>query len=85
MAEEQKEKKSFPMNLIGSNGPEIKEDILDRPIIIGKGPKAAMVINWNRGTRQIFDKGNPPRQGRRYCLKCIRYDGKKGFFVWEKF
>ena len=85
MEEKPKEKKSFPMNLMGSNEIEIKEDIIDRPVRVGKGPKAAMVLEYNRGTREIFDNGNHPRQGRRYCLKCIRYDGKRGYFCWERF
>jgi len=85
MTEEVKEKKSFPMNLIGGEEPEIKGDVMDRPIRVGKGPKSVYVFEFNRSTREVFDKGNHPRQGRRYCLKCIRYDGKKGFFVWERF
>lgn len=59
---------------------EIEEDIIDRPVVVGKGPKAYTIMEWNRQTREMFDKGKIPKQGRRFCLKCVRFDGKRAYF-----
>ncbi len=59
---------------------EIREDIIDRALKIKKGPPAFIVLKWNGSTRQFFDKGNKPRQGRKYVLKCTRNDGKHSYF-----
>ena len=48
-----------------------------------KGPKSLLVIEWNRQTRELFNKGIKPRKDRRYCLKCTRSDGKRAYFILD--
>lgn len=78
------DEKKFPLNMINTITPALEQDVLKKPIKVGQGPEAFLVVEWNRNMSKIFDKGNPPRQGRRYCLKCIRYDGRKGYFGLER-
>ena len=60
---------------------EIKEDVIDRPIKDGRGPPCFWKLEFNRQTRQLFDGGKKPRQGNCYVWKCIRFDGKRAYFV----
>ena len=62
---------------------EIKEDLIDRAVKMKKGPPSYTVIEWNRQTREIFDKGKKPKQGRRYVFRCTRFDGKHAYFTLE--
>ena len=63
----------------------IKPDIIDKALKVGTGPDAYIVLEWNRQTRTFFDRGNKPREGARYCLKCKRFNGKLAYFAIERF
>lgn len=62
---------------------EIGDKVITKVIKEAKGPPALMVIEWNRQTRELFRKGHVPKQGRRYCWKCIRHDGKRMYFILD--
>lgn len=64
--------------------PKIREDIVDSSVRSAHGPKAYMILEWNRSTKECFDKGRKPRQGRRYAFKCERFDGSRAYFVLEQ-
>ena len=70
-------------DLMAKQKPELKEDIVDRPLLDGKHVPSYMILEWNRGTKKFFDKGKHPRKGRRYCFKCIGFDGVRGYFALE--
>jgi len=61
-----------------------EEKVTKKPIRFKKGPEAHVVMEWNRANMSAFDRGRKPRQGNRYCLKCIRMDGKHAYFSWER-
>lgn len=73
------------------NEPEIEQETIDdtkeidKPLKDGKGPKSLFIVEWNRQTREMFRKGSVPKQGRRYCLKCARFDGRRAYFILEPF
>jgi hypothetical protein len=73
--EEKKENEQVPLNKL--------EELLGKIVRVGHGPKANFVLEWNRQTMGLFDRGNKPKIGNKYCFKCVRFDGKHGYFVLE--
>ena len=64
---------------------EIKtEQVIDRAEHDGRGPDCMFILEWNSSTSKSFDRGRAPKQGRKYILKCLRYDGKRGYFGLEQ-
>lgn len=69
--------------------PEIEQETIDdtkeikKPLKDGRGPKSLFIVEWNRQTREMFRKGSVPKQGRRYTLKCARFDGKNAYFILD--
>jgi len=72
---------------------EIKQEVIDKPVeeavskpekgVMG-GPDAYFIVEWNRQTMKMFNKYRKPKQGRRYCLKCVRNDGRRIYFVLDQ-
>jgi len=71
-------------NEIMPAGQQIKPEPFNRPINDNKGPPSIMVITWNHSMQQVFDKGRKPKAGRRYALKCERFDGLRAYFTLEQ-
>jgi hypothetical protein len=57
------------------------EDIVKKPVHDGMGPDCFFIVEWNRDTQKMFDKGKRPRGGLRYVLECDHFDGKRAYFV----
>lgn len=57
---------------------------MGKPEKDGRGPECFFIIEMNRQTKKIFDKGNNPHQGARYVFKCLRFDGKKCYLGLEQ-
>jgi len=67
---------------IGVLEPKTEQEVRKKAIKATSGsPLCYEVIEWNRSTRNMFYRGQKPKQGRRYCLQCMRFDGKRAYFI----
>ena len=77
-----------------ANEPEVKkEKEAPNPISLssifgGKvkartGEPSCFIMQWNSSTRQTFDRGNKPKLGNKYVLKCVGFNGVEARFVIE--
>ena len=58
-------------------------DILKGKINKGHGADACFIMEWNSKTRPVFDRGNKPKLGNKYVLKCVGFNGSECRFVIE--
>jgi hypothetical protein len=62
----------------------IESDLVIKKGVDSVGPPSFMIVEWNRQTQKIFRKGNLPRRGKRYVLRCEGFDGKRAYFILDE-
>ncbi len=70
---------------------EVEQEVMDKPSeeVIQDHERdknkipSYRIIEYNNRTKWMFKQNKAPRQGQRYCMRCVRFNGKTAYFILE--